>query len=113
MKQVLFFLSCFYFSILQAQKFPEKLNGTYCENNELIGYCITFFADSFRSDVGSMMFESHSKGIYRVKVNQLVLYHSKDTLDEKNIMRYELIKVSENEIVWKKDGSKSILKKSK
>lgn len=109
----LFFLALIITIGCKAQDFPAKLNGRYCESNEYVGFCITFAEDSFHQAVGSMMFDVQSKGIYRIKGNQLTLYHSPDTTDEGNIMRYELLKVTDDEIVWKKDKDKSTLKKSK
>ena len=114
MKQIL--LLIFFISSgaeLYSQTIPSKLNGTYCESSEYVGFCITFEGDTFQSVVGSMMFDVHSKGIYRIKEKQLTLYHGPDTLNEGNIMRYELLKVTPDEIIWTKDGSKSVLKKSK
>jgi len=97
-----------------AQDIPQKLDGAYCEYSEYVGFCITFKEDTFHSVVGSMMFDVQSKGIYRIKDKMLTLYHSSDTLDEGNIMRYELVKVKPDEIIWKNtSGDKSVLKKSK
>lgn len=97
-----------------AQDIPQKLDGKYCESSEYVGFCITFSEDSFYSAVGSMMFNFQSKGIYRIIDKTLTLYHGSDTLDKGNILRYEIIKVKPDEIVWRnKSGDKSVLKKSK
>ena len=116
MKQIIIFsalCSNFFSFSISAQNFPDKLSGTYCESNEYVGFCITFAEDSFHKVVGSMTFSSSGKGIYRIKENQLIMYHSRDTTDEGNIIRYEIIKATEDEIVYRKDGNKSTLKKSK
>lgn len=100
--------------VCKAQDIPKKLDGMYCEYSTYVGYCVTFKEDSFHSAVGSMMFDIQSKGIYRIKDKTLTLYHSSDTLDEGNILRYEIIKVKPDEIIWKNKGDdKSVLKKSK